>query len=68
MLHEVYEVRSFQLVLRASVWGRVGEEPVRMLEEVIAEEEARGGFDEFPCEPSVTYKPQEFRMERFTGF
>ena len=68
VLREVYEVRSFHLVLSVDVWGRVGEEPVRMLEEVIAEEAARGGFDGFPCKPSVVYLPQEFRLGQPHGF
>ena len=60
ILREVHKVRGFQLELRASVWGHFGEEPVRMLEEAIAEERAKGGFDEFPCKPSVVYNPQQF--------
>ena len=31
-----------------------------MLEEAIAEERAKGGFDGFPCKPSVLYNPQQF--------
>jgi len=60
ILREVHKVRDFQLELCASVWGHFEEEPVRMLEEAIAEERAKGGFDEFPCKPSVVYYPQQF--------
>jgi len=41
VLREVRKVRNFQLELCASVWGSVGEEPVRILEEAVAEEEAK---------------------------
>ena len=60
VLREVHQVRGFQLELCASVWGHFGEESVGMLEEAIAEEKAKGGFDEFPCKPSVRYFPQQF--------
>jgi len=60
VLRKVHKVRSFQLELRVSVWGHFGEESVRMLEEAIAKEKAKGGFDEFPCKPSVVYTPQQF--------
>ena len=60
ILREVHKVRDFQLDLCATVWGCFGEEPVRMLEEAIAEEELKGGFAEFPCKPSVSYNPQQF--------
>jgi len=60
ILREVHKLRGFQLELCASSWGYFGEEPVRMLEEAIAEEKAKGGFDEFPCKPSVRYNPQQF--------
>jgi len=62
ILREVHKVRDFQLELCANVWGHFGEEPVRMLEEAIAEERGKGGFDEFPCKPSVVYIPQQFYM------
>ena len=41
VLHEVRKVRDFQLELCANIWGSVGEEPVRILEGAVAEEEAR---------------------------
>ena len=68
VLREMHKVRSFQLVLCASVWGYFGEEPVRMLEEIIAEERARGGFDEFPCKPSAFYNPQQFYQGSHRSF
>jgi len=67
VLREMHKVRGFQLELCASVWGRSGEEPVRMLEEAIAEEEAKGGFDEYLCKPLVMYNPQQF-YQRYWSF
>ena len=61
-------MRGFQLVLRTSIWGHIGEEPVRMLEEAIAEENAKGGFDRLPCELSVVYNPREFREGSHRSF
>jgi len=68
ILREVHKVRGFQLELCASVWGHFREEPVRMLEEAIAEERAKGGFDEFPCKPSVVYNPQQFYLGLYRSF
>jgi len=44
ILREVHVLRTFQLVLCASVWGCLGDYPVRMLEAAVAEENAKGGF------------------------
>ena len=68
VLREMHKVRASQLVLCASSWGRFEEEPVRILEDAIAEERAKGGFDGFPCEPSVMYHPQEFRQGLYRSF
>jgi hypothetical protein len=57
VLREVHKVRGFQLALCASVPGPVGEYPVRMLEEAVAEEKAKRGFDTIFSEPSVMYNP-----------
>ena len=51
-------MRNFQLELCASISGSLGEEPVRILEEVIAEERANNGFDYFLQDPFVGYNPQ----------
>ena len=56
MWHEVYTVRVFQLVLCASIWGCVGEYPVRMLEEAVAEGKVKGVFG--TRFPSVMYSPR----------
>jgi len=57
ILREVHTLRAFQLVLCASVWGCVGEYPVRMLKEAVAEEKARGRF--CACfSPSVASDPR----------
>lgn len=51
VLHEVHKVRSFRLTLYASVFGCRGETLVRRLEEAVAEEDLKGGFDESFCKP-----------------
>ena len=61
VLREVRNVRDFWLVLTACVWDPVGEYSVRMLKEAIADEKAKGGFDTFYYEPSVTYSPRRAR-------
>ena len=60
ILREAHVMRAFQLVPCASVWGRVGDYPVRVLKEAVAEEKAKGGF----CNcfsPSVTSDPRGTR-------
>ena len=47
-LREVHKTRAFRLVLLAGPRCRVGEHPVRILEEVVAEEKVRVGFNGFP--------------------
>jgi len=61
VLREVHKVRGFQVVLRASVWGYAGEHHVRALEQAVAQEKARKGFDDSFSEPLVLYDP---RMDR----
>ena len=61
VLREVHKVREFQLVLRACVWGGVGEYPVQILEEAVAEEKAERGSDSCFSSPSVKYCPQRTR-------
>ena len=58
VLREVHKVRDFRLILCASVLGCRGEYSAQSLEEAIAEEKARGGFDEYFYEPSVVYNPR----------
>ena len=56
ILRKINNVSDFQLELRASLRGSVGEVPVRILEEVIAEGEV---FDNFFSGPrSVIYDPR----------
>ena len=57
VLRKVREVRDFRLILCASVWGFVGESPVQVLEEAIAEEKANGGFDRSSRKPLAIYNP-----------
>ena len=54
LLREVHKARDFSLVLHADVQGTFGNYVVRMLKEDVAAEKARGGFDDFLSEPSVT--------------
>jgi hypothetical protein len=56
-------VQDFQLVLGTSIWNCVGERPVQMLEEALAEEKAKNGFDDFFSEPLAMYKPQMARLD-----
>ena len=58
LLREVNKVRDFQLVLSATVSGCAGEHRMRVLEEAVAEEKAKNGFDQFFPEPPVWYNPQ----------
>ena len=57
LLREACKVKNFELVLRADVWGPVGEYAVRRLEEAVAAEKAKKGFDNFSSEPLVIYDP-----------
>jgi len=63
VLREVHKVRPFQLVLCANVWGCVGEHPVRVLEEAVAEERAKGSFGDGFSEPRVVYNPRRTRED-----
>ena len=45
----------FELELCVCTWGSVGEEPVRILEEAVAEEKAENGF---LFDPYVEYYPK----------
>ena len=57
LLREVRKAREFSLVLYVDIQGCFGDFVVRMLKEVVAAEKARGGFDDFFPEPSVTSNP-----------
>jgi len=58
IFREAHKVRDFRLELCASISGSLGEEPVQILEEVIAEERAKNGFNDFLQDPFVGYNPQ----------
>ena len=58
VLREVQKVRPLQLVLCASIWGCVGEHPVQLLEEAVAEEKAKGLFGNGFSDPIVVYSPR----------
>jgi len=61
MLRELYKIRDFQLVLSASVSGCVAEYATQMLEEAVAEEKAKNGFDDHFPEPVVLYDPHRIQ-------
>jgi hypothetical protein len=54
---EAHKVRGSKLGLCVCTRGSVGEEPVRILEEAIAEEKAEGGFNDFLFNPYAVYWP-----------
>jgi len=54
--------RHFQLVLCADVWDGAGEFAVRSLEQAVAAEKERGGFDWVFPEPLVIYRPRGSRQ------
>ena len=66
VLREVQKVQPFQLVLCVNVWGRVGEHPVQMPEEAVAEDTAKGSFGNGLLDPLVVDDPRrtrdDFRM------
>ena len=55
----MHKVRAFQLVLCADVWDGVGKYVVRVLEQAVAAEKAKRGFDGLFPEPLVVYSPRE---------
>ena len=55
----MYKVWGFQLALCVDVWDGVGENHVRTLKEVEAEEKVNNEFDIF-LEPAVFYSPRRF--------
>ena len=63
LLRGACRTKSFELVLRANVWGPVAEYAVQMLEKAVAVEKRERGFDDFPSEPLVMYDPRRgFRL------
>ena len=55
--------REPQLVLYSTIRGRVGEYPVRALEEAVAEEKVKRGFSGFPHDPLVACNPQRLYLD-----
>ena len=60
IFREAHKVLDFRLVLCANVWNYVEEYSVRVLEEILAEEKEKRGFDGFHYEPSVAYRPRRY--------
>lgn len=58
VFREAHKVRDFELELCVCTWGSVGEEPVRILEEAVAEERAENGVSNFFFDPYVVYYPK----------
>ena len=52
-LREMNKVRTFQMVLCADVWDRVVVDAVQALEQAVAAERAKSGFNAFFPEPLV---------------
>ena len=67
VFREMRKVRDFQLVLCADVWDRIGWFSVRVLEDAVAAEKARGGFDRFFSEPMVVFSPRASSPEMAEG-
>jgi hypothetical protein len=65
LLLEVHKVRYFTLELHADVWERNLECAVRMLEEAVAAEKERGGFDNLFRGPFVTFHHHTFLRSAF---
>ena len=59
VFREAQQVRDFQLVLRADVWGDMTSLAVRELQKVVAAEKANKGFNDFSSEPLVICNPQD---------
>ena len=55
VLRKIYKVRDLRFVLHAAIRDVVGEPVTRMVEEAVAAERARGGFDVLFPEPPVTF-------------
>jgi len=62
------EVRDFQLVLCVRAWDRVGEYSVGVLEQAVAEEEAKGMFVNFSSEPVVIHSPRAALIDERSEF
>ena len=60
----MHKVRDFQVVLCADVWEGVGEYSVRSLNEVVAAEKARRGFDTGFPKPVVIYRSRASRPNK----
>ena len=67
VFREMRKVRDFQLVLCADVWDRIGWFSVRVLEDAVAAEKARGGLDRFFSEPMVVFSPRASSPEMLEG-
>lgn len=58
----MHHYRNFQLVLCADVWDGAGDYAVRSLEQAVAVEKAKGGFNGALPEPLVIYRPRGSRQ------
>jgi len=57
----MHRSRGFQLVC-VNVWEGMGDYAVRLLEEAVAAEKAKGGLNRISPEPLVIYRPRRFRQ------
>lgn len=60
---EMHKVREFQLVLRVEVWDRLGEYAMRLMEDAVAAERVKRGFDNTSPEPLVILRPRGSSQE-----
>ena len=66
----MHEVREFQLVLCADVFGSIAEYSVQELKQAVKEEKARGGLDYLRYEPLIISEmraPRSRPRDRHTG-
>lgn len=60
----MHEVKKFRLTICADVWDVIGECALWLLEEAIATEKAKRGFDDIFPEPLVIYNPRGSASQR----
>ena len=70
LFKDMHEVREFQLVLCADVFGSIAEYSVQELKQAVKEEKARGGLDYLQYEPLIISEmraPRSRPRDRHTG-
>lgn len=67
VFREMHKVRDFRLMLCPDVWDGIGWYSVRVLKDAVAEERAKGGFNNLSSEPTVVYSPRASHSEFSEG-